>query len=197
MRIHGVLASEFRRQGTNRYEYYSVDGPHEPSRIIVRDRPLVLADKTSRSIRSKNLMYIPRSIARIFISHMCHHGPIIYLRPQAALPALRTIIVFQTVSAMSPILIVTAIGLLGLYLLKWVSTKRQQAALPPGPPRKPVVGNLGDLPSHTEKAWEYWLKHKDVYGVLLINYLIEVTTDLYFRRSNQLPHRLRSEYYHH
>ncbi|EAU32638.1 predicted protein [Aspergillus terreus NIH2624] len=65
---------------------------------------------------------------------------------------------------MSPILIATAIGLVAFYVLKWVSTKRLRVALPPGPPRKPLIGNLGDLPSHTDKAWEYWLKHKDLYG---------------------------------
>ncbi|KAL5363253.1 cytochrome P450 [Aspergillus floccosus] len=65
---------------------------------------------------------------------------------------------------MSPIIIAAAVGLVGLYLLNWVSTRKLRATLPPGPPRKPVVGNLGDLPSHTDKAWEYWLKHKELYG---------------------------------
>ncbi|KAL5363085.1 cytochrome P450 [Aspergillus floccosus] len=42
--------------------------------------------------------------------------------------------------------------------------RRRQIKLPPGPPRKPLVGNLGDLPSLDERTWEFWLKHKDIYG---------------------------------
>lgn len=98
---------------------------------------------------------------------------------------------------MSPILIATAIGLVAFYVLKWVSTKRLRVALPPGPPRKPLIGNLGDLPSHTDKAWEYWLKHKDLYGELLIADISDHSADLYVHRSNQLPNGLRPRYHHH
>lgn len=41
---------------------------------------------------------------------------------------------------------------------------RQQTKLPPGPRRKLLFGNLGDLPPADERAWEFWLKHKDLYG---------------------------------
>ncbi|PKY00693.1 cytochrome P450 monooxygenase [Aspergillus campestris IBT 28561] len=69
---------------------------------------------------------------------------------------------------MSP-MITVAITAVGLYLLKWLfqASFKQKATLgklPPGPPRKPFVGNLNDLPSHEVKPWEHWLKHKDLYG---------------------------------
>lgn len=41
---------------------------------------------------------------------------------------------------------------------------RQQTKLPPGPPRKLLIGNLGDLPSPDERKWYFWLKHKALYG---------------------------------
>lgn len=55
--------------------------------------------------------------------------------------------------------------LAGLFLLNCILRKRQQQIrLPPGPPRKAVIGNLGDLPSQDDRAWVFWMKHKDLYG---------------------------------
>lgn len=56
--------------------------------------------------------------------------------------------------------------LIGLFLGGCIlqSRRRRQIHLPPGPSRKPLVGNLCDLPSHDERAWLFWMKHKDLYG---------------------------------
>jgi hypothetical protein len=43
--------------------------------------------------------------------------------------------------------------------------QRQTLPLPPGPPRKFIVGNLGDLPSPTQQDWHHWAEHKQRYGM--------------------------------
>lgn len=66
---------------------------------------------------------------------------------------------------MESILLFLTISLVGLYLVgSHLSKKHSLGHLPPGPPRKPIIGNLTDLPSHDVCDWEYWLKHKDLYG---------------------------------
>lgn len=66
---------------------------------------------------------------------------------------------------MFPLALAAFSALIGLILstsiLKW---RRQRIKLPPGPPRKPLFGNLGDLPSNDVRLWEFWLKHKETYG---------------------------------
>ncbi|KAE8348889.1 cytochrome P450 [Aspergillus coremiiformis] len=63
------------------------------------------------------------------------------------------------------LLLTFTISLFGLYLLRFLLSRKQSSRpLPPGPPRNPIIGNLNDLPSHVERDWEYWLKHKDLYG---------------------------------
>lgn len=58
-----------------------------------------------------------------------------------------------------------AIGVLTAYLLtKLLTFKKPPAPLPPGPPPKPIIGNLKDLPQNGERDWEHWLKHKELYG---------------------------------
>ncbi|KAJ5762254.1 uncharacterized protein N7511_005636 [Penicillium nucicola] len=42
--------------------------------------------------------------------------------------------------------------------------RKKSLPLPPGPPRKFLVGNLGDLPSPGQKDWIHWAKHKELYG---------------------------------
>ncbi|KAL4936814.1 hypothetical protein BDV06DRAFT_233009 [Aspergillus oleicola] len=58
--------------------------------------------------------------------------------------------------------------LLGLILLSFLqrysSTGKPSTPLPPGPPPKPIIGNLRDLPSSGQQDWVHWLKHKDIYG---------------------------------
>lgn len=58
------------------------------------------------------------------------------------------------------------LGGIGLFILKKIidtSSKKKQLPLPPGPKRKPLIGNLLDLPQG-ELDWLHWLKHKDLYG---------------------------------
>ncbi|KAL4959505.1 cytochrome P450 [Aspergillus stella-maris] len=62
------------------------------------------------------------------------------------------------------------VGLAGVLLyilgrLTYTDTE-QNVPLPPGPPRKPIIGNFRDLPASGEKDWVHWLKHKDLYGPL-------------------------------
>lgn len=54
----------------------------------------------------------------------------------------------------------------GLYIVKRVlsASKSKHPPLPPGPKRKPLIGNLLDLPQPGEYEWIHWMKHKDLYG---------------------------------
>lgn len=56
------------------------------------------------------------------------------------------------------------LGLLGVQKIRSYSTPSKYRSLPPGPPRKPIIGNLFDFPKPGSKEWEHWLKHKDLYG---------------------------------
>lgn len=46
--------------------------------------------------------------------------------------------------------------------------KRRLAPLPPGPWRKPIIGNLMDLPRPDEQDWQHWLMHKVSFGEKMI-----------------------------
>ncbi|KAF9889863.1 hypothetical protein FE257_006953 [Aspergillus nanangensis] len=66
---------------------------------------------------------------------------------------------------MASILFQVIISLLALCLAYSVFTrKKAPAPLPPGPPQKPIIGNLGDLPPPGVQDWQHWLKHKELYG---------------------------------
>lgn len=56
-------------------------------------------------------------------------------------------------------------GLLTLYALsRLLRSKKHDLPLPPGPKGTPLVGNINDLPKPGVPEWQYWLKHKDLYG---------------------------------
>ncbi|KAE8354986.1 cytochrome P450 [Aspergillus coremiiformis] len=57
------------------------------------------------------------------------------------------------------------VGAVSLCFLRWFwRNKKSRAPLPPGPPSKPIIGNLWDLPSPGTQGWLHWYKHKDIYG---------------------------------
>lgn len=63
------------------------------------------------------------------------------------------------------------LGLFGVHTLRAYLVSFKYRSLPPGPPRRPIIGNLFDFPKPGCKEWEHWLKHKDLYGGFLQGYL--------------------------
>ncbi len=63
------------------------------------------------------------------------------------------------------ILLDVALGVIGLYLLR-TFIRPCGLPLPPGPKRKPIIGNLLDLPQSFD--WLHWATYKDLYGPLLL-----------------------------
>ncbi|RAH49639.1 cytochrome P450 [Aspergillus brunneoviolaceus CBS 621.78] len=52
----------------------------------------------------------------------------------------------------------------GYYLTTTLISRQKHPPLPPGPPRRPIIGNLNDLPRPGQQDWKHWLKHKELYG---------------------------------
>jgi hypothetical protein len=64
-----------------------------------------------------------------------------------------------------PWIVSLSLGLLALYFLKrTMLDKTVPGPLPPGPRRKPILGNITDLPPKGEQDWMHWVKHKQLYG---------------------------------
>ncbi|KAL2871204.1 cytochrome P450 [Aspergillus lucknowensis] len=93
------------------------------------------------------------------------------------------------------------VGLVLLYLLNRLFSRRSSARLPPGPKPKPIIGNLGDLPSPGQQDWVHWGKFKDLYGpissitilgqtIVIINDA-RIAFDLLEKRSNIYSSRPR------
>jgi hypothetical protein len=65
----------------------------------------------------------------------------------------------------SMVLITTTTLFLALFILKRVLfDKKSSAPLPPGPRGLPFVGNIRDLRLAGIPEYQYWLKHKELYG---------------------------------
>ncbi|PWY82348.1 flavonoid 3-hydroxylase [Aspergillus eucalypticola CBS 122712] len=57
------------------------------------------------------------------------------------------------------------VGFASIYFLYvFLGPKKASAPLPPGPPPKPIIGNIKDLPPPGSKDWQHWLDHKEKYG---------------------------------
>lgn len=58
------------------------------------------------------------------------------------------------------------VGFASIYFLYvFLGPKKASAPLPPGPPPKPIIGNIKDLPPPGSKDWQHWLDHKEKYGI--------------------------------
>ncbi|KAE8310476.1 O-methylsterigmatocystin oxidoreductase [Aspergillus transmontanensis] len=62
-------------------------------------------------------------------------------------------------------IIISAGALLGFLILqKLLAPKDTRPPLPPGPWRKPIIGNLADFPPKGTPEWLFWAKHHERYG---------------------------------
>lgn len=65
-----------------------------------------------------------------------------------------------------------AVGVIGLYILNsFFTAKKRAAQFPPGPKGLPLIGNINDLPPTGVEEWKHWQKHKDLYGMLGVDYI--------------------------
>lgn len=75
-----------------------------------------------------------------------------------------------------PIISIAVAGLVIAYALSRISSfllGGYHASLPPGPKGYPLVGNINDLPKPGEFEAHHWLKHKELYGALRLDYILE------------------------
>ena len=62
-------------------------------------------------------------------------------------------------------LISALVGVVVLYGIQVILTrKKAPGPLPPGPPGKPILGNIADLPPPGKQDWMHWVQHKTQYG---------------------------------
>ena len=78
------------------------------------------------------------------------------------------------------ILVLVLCAFITYTIRSWISASNLAKHLPPGPPRRPIIGNLLDLPK--EQDWLQWAKHRKLYGpissVSVFGYNIIVVNDL-------------------
>ncbi|KAE8153917.1 cytochrome P450 [Aspergillus avenaceus] len=65
---------------------------------------------------------------------------------------------------MNYIVVGIIIAVIWLCVLRAFPNNKSSLSLPPGPPPKPLIRNLLDLPLDNSPEWLYWFKHKDLYG---------------------------------
>jgi predicted alpha/beta hydrolase len=80
-----------------------------------------------------------------------------------------------------------ALGVLVLYVIKALFTRKRPAGpLPPGPRPKPVLGNISDLPPPGAQDWVHWMKHNDLYGTHANAWSCAFLTSIRRLRADQL-----------
>ncbi|KAI0002705.1 cytochrome P450 oxidoreductase OrdA-like protein [Xylariaceae sp. FL0662B] len=102
---------------------------------------------------------------------------------------LKTNMATTTISIETFIVAAILVGLTG-FLLR----SKKSHPLPPGPTTWPIVGNITDLPPSSGPDWEFWARHKDLYGpissitvlgttIVILN-SAQLTLELLEKRSN-------------
>ncbi|KAI0451045.1 cytochrome protein [Xylaria acuta] len=108
-----------------------------------------------------------------------------------------------TIDILVGTLLLAAATVIGVKVILSIFEKKP-GPLPPGPKGLPLLGNIADLPTHGEREWEHWLKHKDIYGpissvtVLGTTFVLLHSPDLAFnlfeKKSSKYSSRPRQEF---
>ncbi|KAI1825149.1 cytochrome P450 oxidoreductase OrdA-like protein [Xylaria intraflava] len=90
------------------------------------------------------------------------------------------------------LVLITAL-VIGVGIALIMAAKKRTSPLPPGPKGLPLIGSINAFPPQGVAPWEYWLKHKDLYGpissvtawgtTLIILNSHELASELFEKRS--------------